>query len=247
MSTELRTPQTIQLPPMRFAQRREHLLREISPTPSASWSRRIRMPVLVLAGAAAVLGVAAAAVAIGGSAPKLDTASLSAGERLKLSHVSAVGSAVTLPAGDIRTKRLKDSGYRAVTLLTSRGGQSFYRIETVSGIACFGTGRTGAAWPFAVIGCRSGGAAFPSAGAPLLDESTVASSSPNDPLVFTDLKGFAADGVTAVEGVNARGAVAVSVTVSDNVYFLDSSQTPGDIVSIQAVDAAGHIIASSPR
>jgi hypothetical protein len=243
---DLSLPTLREFSPENIRRRRAHLMREISPQMTR---RRFRGPwmSLALGAGAATLVVAAAAGALGHSAPKLATASLSDQERLTLSHVSATGTPVDLPAGDVRTQRLRAAGYTNITEIGAQGDMRFFRLDTATGRACFGVGHQGTDWPFAAIICRPVEPFFPSAEVPLLDQSTVESTAPTSPLHFANLAGIAADGVAAVQGTDPSGNVAISAPVANNVYYVPAAEMPTNIIAIQALDSAGRIIASLPR
>jgi hypothetical protein len=246
MMGDVSLPHPRELTPERQRQRREHLMREIAPKMARSRLRTLRMPVAIGTGAATLV-IAAAAGALGHSAPKLATASLSDGERLTLSHLSANGTPVDLPSGDVRAARLRAAGYKNITQIAARGDMRFFRLDSASGRACFGVGRQGADWPFAAIVCRTTAPYFPSAEVPLLDQSTVESTAPTGPLHFANLEGIAADGVVAVQGIDPSGNVSITAPVDNNVYYVPSTEMPSNVISIQATDSSGRIIASLPR
>jgi hypothetical protein len=246
MIDDFSLPQPRELTPERQRRRRAHLMREIAPKMARSRLTTLRIPIAMSAGAATLV-IAAAAGALGHSAPKLATASLSDSERVTLSHLSAAGTPVDLPTGDVRAERLRAAGYTNITQIGARGDMRFFRIDSASGRACFGVGAQGAEWPFAAIVCRTTAPYFPSAEVPLLDQSTVESTARTGPLHFANLEGIAADGVAAVQGIDPAGNVSVSAPVDNNVYYVPSAEMPANVISIQATDSVGRIIASLPR
>jgi hypothetical protein len=193
------------------------------------------------------LGVVAAAGALRGPAAKVAVSRLSTAEQQILAHVSAPGVPVGLPAGDIRTTRLAAAGYGGVSRLATRGGASFFRVQSSSGHDCFGSGPAVAAWPFSAIVCSTRAPFFPSATNPLLDQSLVGSDSPTEALHFLSLQGVAADGVVAVKGLDSVGNVVVSAPVNGNVYYQPASQMPSNVIAIEAVDGSGNVLQTLPR
>jgi hypothetical protein len=116
-------------------------------------------------------------------------------------------------------------------LLGSQNGVSFYAARRADGDYCFAIDSKVAKG----VGCDLNGT-FPSPARPVM--------------VFPPLvqfAGFAADGVATVRGVDSSGDTVVSASVRGNLF---ASQTAGPfptVVSIQALDAQGHVLATERR
>jgi hypothetical protein len=201
----------------------------------------LALPVMI------ALGVVGAAGALRGPASKVAMSRLSAAEQRTLAHVSAPGVPVALPAGDFRTTRLAAAGYSGVSRLATRGGTSFFRVQSSSGHDCFGSGPAAAAWPFSAIVCSTRAPFFPSAANPLLDQSLVGADSPTEALHFLSLQGVAADGVVAVKGLDSVGNVVVTAPVNGNVYYETGAQMPSNVIAIEAVDGSGNVLQTLPH
>jgi hypothetical protein len=121
-----------------------------------------------------------------------------------------------------------------VKLLAEREGVAFYIARTPEGGLCPMTGRAGEGRAsFWMMGCMNAqaSASFPSPEKPVLDFSPGFTPGLKTGLMWiTQLRGFAADGVTNVEVIGADGDVLVSVPVIDNVYVSeDKPVRPGDV------------------
>lgn len=116
-------------------------------------------------------------------------------------------------------------------LLGGVNGVSFYAARRSDGDYCFAIESKVAKG----VGCDLNGT-FPSPARPVM--------------VFPPLvqfAGFAADGVATVRGVDSSGNTVVSAPVSQNLF---ASATPGPfptIVSIEALDAQGSVLATERR
>jgi len=209
-------------------------------------STRARLALFAGLATLATLIAVAAAGALGNSTPKIAT-HLTTAERVSLARVSATGSPIQLPSTDVRTTRLRAAGFSNVTKIGTAGNASFFRVVSSSGRDCYGSGRTGAAWPFAAIICSTAAPYFPSAANPILDQSLVGADSPSEGLHFMSLQGVAADGVAAIQGLDPDGNTVVTTPVAANVYYEPAAKMPSNVVAIEAVDASGNVLTTLPR
>jgi hypothetical protein len=114
-------------------------------------------------------------------------------------------------------------------LLATRNGISFYAAQRPDGHYCFAIDSSDGRG----FGCDGGPSLFPSEEKPILAFPPHA-----------QLAGFAADGVSAVEAVDANGVTLVSVPVSDNVFA--GGATPAGAVELRVLDASGNVIRTLP-
>jgi hypothetical protein len=113
----------------------------------------------------------------------------------------------------------------AMHLLGTRDGISFYVARRADGDYCFAIESDAAKG----VGCDLTGT-FPSPSRPVMVFPP-----------FRQFAGFAADGVAAVQGLDASGAEVTSAPVVDNVFAAPDHSTLR-IVSLAATDAGGHIV-----
>jgi hypothetical protein len=186
------------------------------------------------------LGVVVAAVVAGGIAWTFGSARDATGAAPARSTVSARGTKVALPAGDIRSKRLRGSGIADLTLLGTVGGRSIYRVGD-SAHACYGAGDADAAWPLGVIKCRNAAPYFPSQKMPLFDFSMVGMDRGDAEMHYIRVEGVAADGVASVGLLDRDGATVERLPVHGNVYGAESLPTRNG-VRLVALDASGHVV-----
>jgi hypothetical protein len=123
-------------------------------------------------------------------------------------------------------------------LIATREGISFYAARRADGQVCFAVDAAPGSADRKGVGCDlgnpslPGSPAFPSPQRPVIDFSRFSNGA--------RLAGFAADGVSAVNLLDADGNVIASAPVSDNVYA-DASPAPGG-VAIEAVDSQGAVV-----
>jgi hypothetical protein len=161
------------------------------------------------------------------------------------SRVSGVGTPLALPPGDQRTLRLRQGGFTAIETIGVYNERAFYRLETKSGKACYGTGTITAAWPLGMIKCSNGDSAFPSEQEPVLDSSIVGLDRGEAGLPhFIQIRGVAADGVATIAVRDAAGMTIASVPVTNNTYWLD--RPPPGSATLAALDASGNVLATIP-
>lgn len=180
----------------------------------------------------AALGVTLAAT---GAAATPNPSALTPAERVSLSRFGTTGTPFALPADDRRTQRLRGSGYTDLERLATRGTTNFFRFGTTSGRSCYATGPVGAPWPLGSITCRFAEPSFPSPDVPILDDSVVEVRA--EGATYLRVKGFAADGVTAVAVFDAQDRLVVRVPVSDNVYAAETVPRGG--VRLEPLQADG--------
>jgi hypothetical protein len=215
-------------------------------------SRHPRIAIAIVLGVVAVIGASAA----GGDIPLLNSrASLSS-----LSSFSTPGTPVTVPNDLVQGSRIHQPRNHPnvifpvftgqAWLVATLGDRTFFRVQTTSGHDCWGAGRVGG-WirhgvvnPFGHIGCRLAAPYFPSPEMPTDDQSIVGQDRGEPAMHYYTIEGLAADGVAAVEGLDASGAVVVRVPVEHNAYYM--AQVPATVVKIQPVDHAGHDLVSRP-
>jgi hypothetical protein len=116
-------------------------------------------------------------------------------------------------------------------LLGSQNGVSFYAARRADGDYCFAIESKVAKG----VGCDLNGT-FPSPARPVM--------------VFPPLvqfAGFAADGVATVRGVDSSGDTVVSASVRGNLFASQTSGPFPTVISIQALDAQGHVLATVRR
>ena len=162
-----------------------------------------------------------------------------------LSRVSAKGEPVVLPM-DRRRADLERAGYGAVEKIGSIGERNVLRINRADHAPCYGSGRKGAAWPIGRYVCHNGPSPFPSAQNPVLDFS-LASVVPGDKHAhYEQVSGIAADGVEAINVLDAAGTLLVRLPVLNNIYGASATTLGQDAAQLQAVDATGAVVATMP-
>jgi hypothetical protein len=244
VNTEHTIPPLRTLPSGHLAVRKQHLLAEIArdaqPRNSAPRQRRMRMqrPLLVAISALAALVVATSALAVG-----VTVFGLFGGTPVKETQFS--------PQGQFMLSSMGAPGPRGITLITSRDGSTFYRIQRADGESCWAAGDAGALAPsLAAAACPSGTVplAFPSREQPILDFSQFVAHGSNgqpaarDQAVPVKIAGLAVDAVTQIRVEFANGTTA-TVPVDANAYVAtDLPQKP--VRQIVALDNNGGIIYS---
>lgn len=148
---------------------------------------------------------------------------------------------VTLPVADVRTSRLRGSGFTQVWRIATHGNTNFLEFDTTTGRHCYGTGQPRAAWPIDVVMCGDRAPFFPSLERPILDLSVATFEKGDSVVHFAKVDGFAADGITRVALLNARGVTIGQVPVTGNTY--SASTLPVEpVTAIAALDSAGNVV-----
>jgi hypothetical protein len=175
-------------------------------------TRRLRVLATVAAGGIGLAALAGGVLVATAAGEEEDAAALS--------RLTAIGRPYDLPAGDARTERLEEAGLKAVTLLSSRDGRSFFRLDYASGRSCWAMGDAARSWPLGGITCRIAEPWFPSRELPVLDDSVAEQDGARgDPAPhLTRLQGFAVDGVAEISVRDAAGRELVRVPVVSNTY-----------------------------
>lgn len=173
---------------------------------------------------------------------------LTSAEIAALSQVSAsVHRAKFSRAAAHEIAAFRKQGFSQFAELGRRGQNMFYRLTRTDGTLAWAVGSANdAASPIGIYRSTIDPPAFPNPAMPIMDLSVVGAAHPGDPLVFITIEGVAADGVKAIRGLNAAGDVVVTVPVTDNLYSADAATATAPVASIQAVDAAGRVLASMP-
>jgi hypothetical protein len=190
-----------------------------------------------------LIAVAAAAIfaSIGGRA-----AATSAAARGPLNSVSAAAQTpvALLPADTRALQRFSGQGLSSVSLLATRGGRSYYRIESSAGPACYGAGPV--VHTSYVLGQIQCAADFPSAARPLLDFTVVHGGTANraSDRVWRS-EGIAADGVADVAFLTPSGELVGVSPVVRNVYSLQSLPA-GKVSALVARDAQRSVLQAIP-
>ena len=171
-------------------------------------------------------------------------------ERLDLLFSFATkGTSIDARTFDLQTasalERVQAS--ETVRLLTVREGVAFYLAKTPEGGLCPFTGPADKPRPsFLEFGCLNptASANFPSPSHPVIDLSPLFGMTGLPGVYVSQLKGFAADGVKAVEVIGIDGDVLVSAPVVDNVYIAgrvpEPGSVPGRIGPASAIVATDH-------
>lgn len=204
---------------------------------------KLRLVFATLTALAAGLVVAAASIGASGQQPSRNI-HVSVSERLALGHMSRAAQPFEMPLANPHTQAFFREGYGNVRLLSNRGGRNFFAVDHAGGHTCYGAGTSGAAWPFAMIRCRTAAPYFPSAELPIVDMSTVSASIGAPQLTFERVQGIAADGVATIDGLDASGNTVVSTPVSSNVYAV--ANVPAGVTKIEAVDSSGNVLTTVP-
>jgi hypothetical protein len=123
-------------------------------------------------------------------------------------------------------------------LIATRDGISFYAARRADGHVCFAVDAAPGSPVHKAVGCDlgnpslPGNPAFPSPERPILDFSRFSNGA--------RVAGFAADGISTVNLLDAAGNVIASAPVSDNVYA-DASPPRGG-AAVEALDSHGAVI-----
>jgi hypothetical protein len=121
-------------------------------------------------------------------------------------------------------------------LIASRDGIDFYAARRADGHVCVAIDAAPGAAAHKGVGCDLGNPslpgepAFPSPARPIFDFSRFGG----------QLAGFAADGVSTVELLDAGGNVLASAPVTDNVYA--DADPPAGGAAVEALDAQGAVV-----
>jgi hypothetical protein len=192
-------------------------------TARAARARKTRRTGLAMAAAAILLLGAAPALGVGGwlsgiiHGRSVPTSRLTPFEIRQLaSRLEHAGPArlaqVTTP--EQRARTLHQLGLVDLRLVGTRRKLAFYVVDLRRGQHCYATGRAPMKLFFSVV-CPVGASAFPSAAAPVLDESIV-----DQRGNVLELAGLAATGVASVGIADASGVFARAV-VRGNVFAAD--------------------------
>ena len=123
-------------------------------------------------------------------------------------------------------------------LIATRDGISFYAARRGDGRVCVAIDADPGSAAHKGVGCDlgnpsvSGNPAFPSSERPIIDFSRFSHGA--------RLAGFAADGISTVNLLDAAGKVVASAPVSDNVYANSDTQAGG--AAVEALDSHGAVI-----
>jgi len=200
----------------------------------------------VYAGLAVVTAALLAAFAATFGANAGSVRAHSASSSLNRVSSSNYGPALPLLPMDVRAlARFTESGQSLhdVSLIGTRGGQAYYRIENSSGGACYAVGPVHATqYRLGQILCSDD---FPSASKPVLDFTVVHGGSAD---VTRDRvwrsEGIAADGVASIAFRTPEGRTVGATPVIDNIYSVRSVPTER-VTTLVAKDASGSVIHSA--
>jgi hypothetical protein len=123
-------------------------------------------------------------------------------------------------------------------LIATRAGISFYAARRSDGYVCVAVDAAPGSPAHKAVACDLGNPslpnnpAFPSPERPIIDFSRFSNGA--------RLVGFAADGITTVDLLDATGNVIASAPVSDNVYA--GANPPAGGTAVEALDADGAVI-----
>lgn len=123
-------------------------------------------------------------------------------------------------------------------LIATREGIGFYAARRADGHVCVAVDAAPGSPANKAVGCDlgnpslAGNPAFPSAERPIIDFSRFSSGA--------RLIGFAADGISTVNLLDAAGTVIASAPVTDNVYA--DAKPPAGGVAVEALDGHGTVI-----
>jgi hypothetical protein len=123
-------------------------------------------------------------------------------------------------------------------LIATRDGISFYAARRTDGHVCFAVDAAPGSPDHKGVGCDlgnpslPGNPAFPSAERPIIDFSQFSSGA--------HLAGFAADGISTVNLLDASGNVIASAPVTDNVYAV--ANPPAGGAAVEALDGQGTVV-----
>jgi hypothetical protein len=133
-------------------------------------------------------------------------------------------------------------GNRAIALVGTRAGISFYRVQRQDGTNCWAAGAAGAAPDVDGAACPAAGEsfAFPSRDQPVLDFSEFAGADRAN-VVPVRLAGLAADGVAKVGLADASGKIVATTPVANNIY---ATKSLPNVVATQVVafDRNGNVL-----
>jgi hypothetical protein len=205
-----------------------------------------RLRTYVVLAVAALVAVGTLGVTFGANAGGSDQANSPVG--LSLNAVSGspnLGDVSLLPA-DVRALQRFEKGGESLhelSLLGTRGGRSYYRIENSTGSACYGVGPVNATeYRLGQILCVPD---FPSANRPLLDFTIVHGGSAASQDRVWRSEGIAADGIRSIAFETPSGRTVAVTPVIDNVYSVTS--VPSErVAKLVARDANGEVIYSAP-
>lgn len=193
----------------------------------------------------AIIGTVFATAAVGGVAAALSQAgsagphSLEASRSLGLISSIQTGTPITLPPGDARTARFTGD-YQTLEKVAENGKSAYFTLQKNNGERCYAVGTSGATWPLGAVACRDGAPYFPSAAVPTLDLSVVEMTVGGSGMHYMNARGFAADGVAAVNALSGTGSVLARVPVDNNTYDADS--LPDGVTQLVPVDASGNAL-----
>lgn len=152
-----------------------------------------------------------------------------------LSSVSATSTPVTVDAASqTALARFQESGYNlgAVSLLSTSGQRSYYRIADSSGPTCYGVGYASTNNDLGQIECSPD---FPSPERPVLDFTVMHGNQ-----VWRS-EGFASDDVATVSFIDGSGQLIDVTPVVHNVYYVTAP--PSEFVkTIVARDSSGTVL-----
>jgi hypothetical protein len=140
---------------------------------------------------------------------------------------------------------------RGIKLLATRDGIAFYATHATDGSTCLLSGPAGGTAPTSILIGTPCERDFPSPQQPLLGayvlvRKPVTTSGKLGLQSVAGLYGLAADGVAAVEAIDANGNVILKAPVTDNVYrtFLDPQHTDISVpaAKIVALNANGNVV-----
>jgi hypothetical protein len=137
------------------------------------------------------------------------------------------------------SQAMADLGFPStLQLISTRDGISFYAARRADGHVCFAIDEAPGSPTHKGVGCDlgnpslPGNPAFPSPERPIIDFSQLSTGA--------RLAGFAADGVSTVNLLDAAGNVIASAAVTDNVYA--DVNPPAGGAAVEALDDQGNVI-----
>jgi hypothetical protein len=165
---------------------------------------------------------------------------------LKTAKVANFGPVNLLPSDVRALARFSQSGDTLgnVTLLGTRDGQSFYRIENSTGAACYGVGDVHATDH--LLGQILCAPDFPSAQKPILDFTVIhgGTANPAQDRVWRS-NGIAAAGVNSIAFQTADGRTVGATPVVNGIYSVRAVPTV-HVTNLIAKDPTGKVIYSTP-
>lgn len=182
---------------------------------------------------ALLLAIGVVAGSVGAGLATLDTRSAP-----PLDRVSNQGTPVTAGSEDAKALERLEATAAEVSLLGSRGSDSFYRV----GDGCYAMGPSGpVARRLGQIICTGD---FPSKDRPVLDFTVLHRSTTGEMRIWRSA-GITADGVATVAFRTEAGDLVSRVNVSDNVYAVPSPPAAGASEFV-AFDSQGTLIYAKP-